>query len=181
MLTFEKIREIECAEKENKKLQKLPEDFLEKTREYLARREGMQKKMTADIMEIENAKNTIKRLFEMRERKIIDAVLLYVRSGIPAENLTPEESSLFLQTAEIFKKFREGFFSDMKKPIEKKEAAQLMFKVKKSLPKFIGPDMNAYELHENQIINIPKPLSDLLLKEGIIEEAEMHDNTKNAE
>ncbi|MBI5061349.1 MAG: DNA replication complex GINS family protein [Candidatus Aenigmarchaeota archaeon] len=180
MLTFDKIRDIERAEKENKKLQKLPEDLMEKIREYITRKESISKKMTSDIIEIENAKNTIKRLFETRERKIIEAVLLYVRSGIPPENLTSDEDRLFTSCSELFKKFREGIFDDLKKEGAVKKEGIKMYKVKKAMPKFIGPDMNAYELHENQVLNIPKPLSDLLIKEGIIEEI-ADDNTKNTE
>ena len=41
----------------------------------------------------------------------------------------------------------------------------------RTLPKFVGPDMNVYELKESQAIEegqIPKPLNDLLLKKGLL-------------
>ena len=49
---------------------------------------------------------------------------------------------------------------------------QHVYKVKKAIPAFVGPDMKTYEFQENDIIGLdilPKPLNDLLLKEGVIE------------
>ena len=63
MLTFEKIRELERVERENKKLQKLPDDLLDQLSEYMQRKERIREKTSADIIELENVKNTIKRFF----------------------------------------------------------------------------------------------------------------------
>jgi len=173
MLTFEKIRDLERAEKDSKKLQKLPDDFLEELREYLKKKESMKDKTTSDILEIENVKNTIKRLVEMREKKILDSVLLAVRSNMMPENLSKSEEAFFSQTVERLKFHRDRFFDELKngkKSTVQENPREVLYKVKKTLPHFVGPDMNIYNLEENQILAIPKPLSDLLLKEGVIEE-----------
>lgn len=171
MLTFEKIRDFERAEKDSKKLQKLPDDFLEQMREYLRKKELLKDKTTSDILEVENVKTTIKRLLEMRERKILDSVLLAVRSNISPENLTNEEEKIFFNFVQQLKDFRENFFDELKKEASIAER-EVLYRVKKTLPQFVGPDMNVYNLEENQTLAIPKPLSDLLLKEGVIEKVE---------
>ncbi len=166
MLTFEKIRDLERAERESKKLQKLPDNLAEELKEYLRKKEKTAD--SSDIIELENIKSTIKRFFEMREQKLMEAVLYSLRTGLPPENLTKEEEKAFRQLMETAKRFREGFFSGLQSPAEKKT----MYRVKKTLPTFVGPDMNQYTLKENDTLEedaLPKPLNDLLLKEGVIE------------
>ena len=167
MLTFDKIRDIERAEKESKKPQKLPENFLSDLRDYLKKKEQL--KSSADIHELENVRNIIRRFFESREKKLLEGALYTVRTGLQPENLTKEEQDLFYFLTDRIKNFRENFFSEIQK--DKK----LAYKVMKALPAFVGPDMKTYELKENEIIStdfLPKPLNDLLLKEGVIEQVE---------
>ncbi|MBI2233224.1 MAG: DNA replication complex GINS family protein [Candidatus Aenigmarchaeota archaeon] len=167
MLTFDKIRDIERAEKESKKPQKLPENFLSDLRDYLKKKEQL--KSSADVHELENVRNIIRRFFESREKKLLEGALYTVRTGLQPENLTKEEQDLFYFLTGRIKNFRENFFSEIQK--DKK----LAYKVMKALPAFVGPDMKTYELKENEIIStdfLPKPLNDLLLKEGVIETVE---------
>ncbi len=167
MLTFDKIRDIERAEKESKKLQKLPENFLSDLRDYLKKKEQL--KSSADIHELENVRNIIRRFFESREKKLLEGALYTVRTDLQPENLTKEEQNLFYFLTSHIKNFRENFFSEIQK--DKK----LAYKVMKAMPAFVGPDMKTYELKENEIIStdfLPKPLNDLLLKEGVIETVE---------
>ena len=81
--------------------------------------------------------------------------------------MTKSEETLFYRLTEEMKKYRESFFSEL----GRETAATPMYRVKKTLPTFVGPDMKTYSLKENDIINIPPPLDELLLKEGIIEKA----------
>lgn len=177
MLTFEKIRDIERAERENKEMQQLPQNFIEELKEYT-----QLKSKTPDSNELKNARETIKRIFEAREKKLLDLALYSVKTGLPPENLTKEEESAFGRLVEILKEKRQVFFEELKKEsglhIEEKAAQQckeFAFKVKKSLQPFVGPDLKIYELKENEIIDsmkLPKPLNDLLLKEGVLEQIE---------
>lgn len=166
MLTFEKIRELERSERENKKLQKLPDDVMDQLRDYLRRKERTKEKTAADLMELENVKNTIKRFFESREHKVLLSVLDTVRTGMPPEGLTKEEEKVFNEMVDVVKRFREQFFADLQKEVE---SSELLYKIKKTLPEFVGPDMKTYKLNENDIVALPKQLEELLLKEGVIE------------
>lgn len=167
MLTFDKIRDMERTEKQIKKLQKIPSDTVAQLRDYIKRKEKGEK-TSSDITELENIKATIKWLFELREGKILSAVLDTVRTGLPPENMTDQEEALFYRLTEELKKYREEFFSELGK--EEKTSIP-MYRVRKTLPAFVGPDMKTYLLKENDVINIPSPLDELLLKEGVIEKA----------
>ena len=178
MLTFEIIRELEREEKASKKPKKLPENLLEELREYIKRKERNAEKTASDMLELENVRNTIRRFFEMREKKIVDMALSTARTGLPPENLTNEEEKVFYDIAGAIKKQREAFFFEVNRepdkeqgeepPEEKKE--RVIYRVRSHLPEFVGPDMKTYRLVRGEIVNLPKPLNDLLLKEGILEE-----------
>lgn len=167
MLTFDKIRDMERMEKQSKKLQKLPDDMIGQLREYIKRKERINEKTSSDITELENIKTTIKRLFELREAKIISSSLDTVRTGLPPENMSKDEEALFYRLTDELKLYREQFFAELGKEVSQSS----MYRVRKTLPPFVGPDMKTYALKENDIINIPSPLEELLLKEGVIEKA----------
>ena len=203
MLTFDKIRELERNERDTKKLEKLPDDLKEQLREYLDRKENITEKTSAEILELENVKNTIRRFFDLRERKFANMALECVRTGLPPENLTKEEEKVFYDIVDLLKDYRERFFVELRKEkiimceqagipekptesaekpvceektIDEQEPKQYAYKIKKHIPGFVGPDMKTYEFKEDQTIEIdalPKPLNDLLLKKGVIEKVEI--------
>jgi len=200
MLTFDTIRELERTERDTKKLEKLPEDLLAQLQEYLRRKEDMKDKTSTEILEFDNVKNTIKRFFELRERKISNMALDCVKTGIPPENLTKKEEETFYKVVDVLKGHREEFFQDLQKESVEKETnlqakdnaaatknktepvtvtvepeKQYMYKIKKNMPAFVGSDMKTYELKEDETLGLdelPKPLNDLLRKEGVIEKIE---------
>ena len=173
MLTFDKIRDLERAERESKQLQRLPENMLDEIRQYLRKKEKM-KQSSSEIMEMENVKSTIKRFFELREKKVVESALYTVKTGLPVENITKDEEKLYYSLVEEMKRNREIFFREIQKePVIREK--KIFYKVRTSLPAFIGPDMNTYKMSENEIIEpetLPKPLNDFLLKKGIIEKTE---------
>jgi DNA replication initiation complex subunit (GINS family) len=173
MLTFEKIRELERMERDSKKLQKLPDDVIDQLRDYTHRKTQMTS-TSADIMEMENVKNTIRRFFEMREQKILSSVLDTVRTGLPPDNMTAHEEHVFYELVDVLKRYREGFFEELRKEPPKHEETHNapLYRVKKALPEFVGPDMKTYQLKENDVLTLPVELEEFLLKEGVVEKVE---------
>ena len=172
MLTFEKIRDMEREERNSKQLQKLPDDIIESLKDYLRRKEKIQD--SSSIVELENIKSTIARLFELRQRKILNSALHTAKTGIPPENMMKNEEKHFYDIVDIIKKFGDEFFIELEKNPIKKEKKE-SFIVKKDIPEIMGPDMQKYKFTKDEKIEIdklPKPLNDLLLKEGIIERVE---------
>jgi len=87
---------------------------------------------------------------------------------MPPENITKEEEKVFYELTDSLKRFRERFFEELQREAEKKP----VYRVKKSLPEFVGPDMKTYKLTENEILTLPTELEQLLLREGVIEKVE---------
>ncbi|MBI2972081.1 MAG: DNA replication complex GINS family protein [Candidatus Aenigmarchaeota archaeon] len=173
MLTFEKIRDIERAEREAKQLQRLPEQFFDELRDYIHKKGNAKDKTSIDVLELENVRNTIKRFLEARERKLVELALSTARGGLPPDNLTALEERYFTRIAGLLKAFRGEFFDEIGREPAQKAEKKTVFRVKKTLPAFVGPDMKTYELREGDVIELPKTLNDLLLKEGIIERTEV--------
>ncbi len=175
MLTYEIIRDLERAEKESKKLQKIPESVVEEINGYLKKKESIHEKTSSDIHELENVKHVITGFFECRTDKIIQLAAETVKTPLPVhpQNLTKEEDALFDRLVETLQGYRETFFTEIRKPeIIRKEAKATRYRVRKSMPEFMGPDMNVYKLNENDIVNLPEPLNEFLVKKGVIEPVE---------
>lgn len=172
MLTFEKIRDMEREEKTAKQLQKLPDDVIESLKDYLRKKEKIQD--STSLVELENIKSTITRLFELRQRKLVNSALHTAKTGIPPENMMRNEEKYFYDIVDIIKKFGEEFFIELQKnPVKKKKKE--FFLVKKDVPEIMGPDMQKYKFSKDEKLEpnaLPKPLNDLLLKEGVIERVE---------
>jgi DNA replication initiation complex subunit (GINS family) len=169
MLTFEKIRDLERAERSSQMLQKLPENILDEFRDYIKRKEQIQNKTDFDIHEIQNAKNTIKRILELREQKILNLALYSVRTGIPPDGLLKHEEIVFNNILNSLKKFREDFFNEIQNEKEEKKEIKDELVVIKTIPTIVGPDLKEYSLKEGEVVkDLPKSLNDLLLKKGII-------------
>ncbi len=172
MLTFEKIRELERLERESKDMVKLPDKFMDDVSEYLARKKG------TDDREFRNIESTLKRLFEHRENKLVELVLYAAKTGMPVANIASHENAAFESMLSVFSAYRrdvieriEGKRSVVEQKIEKKETKEY-FRVKRTLKSFVGPDLNIYQLKENDMLEkeaMPKVLRELLIKEGILE------------
>jgi len=168
MLTFEKIRDFERAERESRELQKLPESVISEINDYIKKKEAIQEKTSADIIEIENVKKIVRSFLDLREKKVVDMALYSARTQLPVGNLLPVEERTLAAIANEIKRHREELYHEMKKPAA---AEAVAYRIKKTMPEFVGPDMKIYKLNENDVVeNLPKPLNELLLKEGVIEE-----------
>lgn len=170
MITFESIRDLERAEREGKKLQRIPDGFIAELKDYTARKE----KLAApdDLMELQAVKGTIARLLEMRERKVVEGALITARTGLPPENLTAGETELFWAMVERLKRFREDFFG--KAPQAAAQAAQpeaaerKMWRVVRTMD-FVGPDLKEYKLQQGEEVELPADVVEILRKDGVIE------------
>jgi len=188
VLTFEKIRDIHRAEKESRKLEKLPDNIMKEAADYIERKQHIKEKTSTDVYELENIKNIIKDLFEIRERKILNLALYSVRTGLPVENLTKEEEKLFYSLVNILKTFREEFLDKLGNPVamvrmesngdiskkngsndksEKQKTKKRQIRVVQDIPEFVGTDLKSYSLKKNDIISLDEKIENLLIKRGL--------------
>ena len=169
-ITFETIRKVQRAEQKNAKLTKLPENFFERVADYLAtkRKISNKKEDRKTILEIRNTERLVEDIFNRRERKVINQALITVRTGIPPENLTPEEKGFFDKLVGLLKERRERLLHAIIKPshTSKKEKVQLLV-FKEDVPEFLGVDMRKYgPFKKGDIAKIPKENANILVASG---------------
>jgi DNA replication initiation complex subunit (GINS family) len=163
ILTFEKIRALQWKEKNEKKLQELPENFYEELQEYVEKSKQ------------DNAILVAKDLIDTRTRKIFESVINYFKTKEIPVNMTKEEKEMFYTVLEIFSKFRESLFKEFiyQKEEKKEEIKESGFViVTENLPCFVGPDLKIYDLKKNDKVFLPEDLKNLLIKYGYCKKIE---------
>ncbi|NIO19431.1 MAG: hypothetical protein GTN76_01450 [Candidatus Aenigmarchaeota archaeon] len=169
MLTDETIRRIFDEEKTAQGLTKLPEDFFEQVKTYLENKSKMIK-IEADKWALDSVKRRLHTIFERRERKILNSAPSFIDSGVPPENMTPEENKFFEQVIECIKTFEK----EREERFEEEEENLVLVTILEDVPKFVGINMKNYgPFKKGDMTTIPEPNADLLIKKGMAEKTEM--------
>jgi DNA replication factor GINS len=164
-ITFELIRRIQREEQRLQKLTKLPAGFYEGVKAYLDTKRSMDNRKTA--LELKNVERLVEDIFNRRERKILNMVLITARTGINPENLT-EEEKVFFDSLLVTVKARRGMISDLK---EEHEQMQTLVVFKEDVPEFMGADEKTYgPFKKGDIAKLPDENMQLMIEQGVAEE-----------
>lgn len=168
ILTYETIRRIHKDEELSIKLSKIPDDFFERTRDYIKNKEEAVKTDATAAQEFQNVKHRLRFIMEARERKILNMALYSVRTGLPPENLTPTERLFFeniLAALKNFKQLREDFL-DPKTGTPLKVVA-----FTEDVSAFVGEDMSSYgPFKKGDIASVPEKNAEILTNDKKAEE-----------
>lgn len=128
-ITFELIRDIQLREKNEPKLIKLPENFYEKVRAYLALKFKLARESDNPkfLLEAKSVKRMIEDIFYQRERKIISHAFVYIKTGLIPENLTEEEFEFFKNIVSLIRERRNKYIES----IENLDEEELLEEAKK--------------------------------------------------
>lgn len=165
MITYETLRKIERDERVEKKLAELPERFLIEALEYLKKKEAMAREK-GDRWELQTAKQRFQNIMQLRERKIMNFTLSFVRSGALPENMVPEERELFDAVVKMVKDFHDKREKAMTG--EKADFKTVAFL--QQLPQFVGIDMGYYgPYQQGDIATVPADNAMVLVEKGAAE------------
>jgi len=167
-ITFELIRRIQREEQRSPKLVKLPENFYRNINSYLQQKKILIEKEEKNVgVEIKNIERLIEDVYNRRERKILNLVLIFVRTNIKPENLIDEEKVLFDQLVELITHRRVEILSS----VFEFKSLQRTVVFKEGIPQFIGSDMKEYgPFKAGEEAVIPEENAKLLIEKGIAEE-----------
>ncbi len=169
MLTDETIRRIFEEEKNSPGLTKLPEDFFEQVKTYLQNKSKMVN-IEPDKWALDSVKRRLKKIFEGRERKILNSAPSFVDSGVPPENMTPEEGKFLERVAACIKEFH----NQREEEIEEGDEELVLVTILGDVPQFVGINMKNYgPFRKGDITTLPKPNADLLIKKELAERTEI--------
>jgi DNA replication initiation complex subunit (GINS family) len=197
-INYKSLRKIQEMEKKSPLLTDLTQNFYNDLSEFLKsleirlENEKSPQKTTLLKDEIQNISKIALNIYELREKKILLAAVSKVRGGNPdLKNLTDYEKNLFNDVLTSMRNTRGKILndkeknnekainnSDEEKPEEKEEIEEKkennnpIARVTQNIPEFIGTDKNKYTLRKDDVISLPKDMSEMLLKRGAIEKIE---------
>lgn len=188
-INYKTLRKIQQQEKTSPLLTKIDRNFYQKFSEYLknlqriAEKEGNSQKIKLFDDEIQNTKKIAFNIYELREKKIIQTALSKVRGGKPdLKNLLEIEKRLYDSLVEQIIATREEI---LEQKVEKKTDVRpvpetgkkkkipntnAIVRVTWDTPEFVGTNMKTYSLRKDDVLTLPKEMSDPLLKRGVIEQ-----------
>ena len=180
-MSYKDLRVIHQEEKKNPGLTEISPDFYKKAREYLEKLKQIlnneedehKKKLVED--ELKSATHILKKIYEIREKKIVLAALSKIRGGKPDVRLFLEnEKRLFdeiLRCLETYRKIMlEGKEEEQSLTEDQsREDEKIIALVKEDIPKFVGHDLKKYSLRRGDVISLPKELFDILGKKDVVE------------
>ncbi|MBN2330700.1 MAG: DNA replication complex GINS family protein [Candidatus Aenigmarchaeota archaeon] len=165
MITYETLRKIERDERVSNKLAQLPERFLFEVQDYLRKKEAMSREK-GDRWELQTAKQRFENIMQLRERKIINFTLSFVRSGAMPENMVPEEREMFDSIAKRVKEFQDK----REKAMTGEKASFKTVAFLQQLPQFVGIDMGYYgPYQQGDIATVPADNAMVLVEKGAAE------------
>jgi len=188
-INYKTLRKIQQQEKTFPLLTKIYRDFYQKFSEYLknlqriAEKEENSQKIKLFDDEIQNTKKIAFNVYELREKKIIQAALSKVRGGKPdLKNLLEIEKRLYDSIVKQIIVSREEILeqklekkTDVKSAPEtgkkeKKSNTNAIVRVTQDTPEFVGTNMKTYSLRKDDVLTLPKEMSEPLLKRGVVEQ-----------
>jgi DNA replication factor GINS len=162
MITQETLRKIEDEERQHSKLSKLPQDFLREVSDYLKKKEAVAGENGQD-WEYRAASQRFHSIQEMRERKVLNFTLSYVRSGAVPEDMTPEERELFDSVVRSIQEFQ----AKSKQVMAGEKTEMLAVAFLSNLPEFVGVDMAVYGPYKaGDIATVPADNAKVIAEKG---------------
>ncbi len=188
-ISYKALRKIQQQEKTLPLLTRIDQNFYKKFSEYLknlqriAENEENSQRIQLFNDEIQNTKNIALNIYELREKKIVQAALSRVRGGKPdLKNLLEIEKKLFDSLVEqIIVSRKELLEQKIEKKIktkstqvmgekEKKNNTNAIVQVTQDTPEFVGTDMKTYSLRKNDVLTLPEEMSVPLLERGVVKQ-----------
>lgn len=196
------LRELHRKERTSPSLQDVGKDFYREAEALLEElytrcedaKHGDIAKLSAMIAELENVKNTIRDIYELRERKILSDAMYSVKSGgaIEAENLTPEEEELLRSVSTALRESRGKLLAkilaektvrvprkeEQSQLVQKEErqeaAARITVRMLKDLPPIVGVDGRIYGGFKSEdVVSLPEPNARAFINQGAAEEIKL--------
>jgi len=192
-INYKTLRKIQQIEEKTSVLSDINPELYQKFSEYIEnlnlrlKNETNNQKKIILINEINNTKKIIENIYNQREKKILLAIMSKVRGGNPnLKNLIKSERILFDSIQKTVIKMRKQIFEKqiIKKSSEDennnkklknndhnfKKGKNKIYLLKENIPEFIGTDEKRYNLRKDDIITLPKKISELLIKRKVIKE-----------
>jgi len=178
-ISYRDLRVVHQTEKKSPSITEINPDFYKKAKEYV---EKLEKKMNSEgdehkrklvEDELRSAKQILKEIYEIREKKVVLAALSKIRGGKPDTRLfLDNERKLFDDILKCLESYRKIILEGKEKEeaiVQEKKEKRILALVKEDIPRFVGPDMKKYHLRKNDLISLSEELFNILERKGVVE------------
>ncbi|HDQ59580.1 MAG TPA: DNA replication complex GINS family protein [Candidatus Woesearchaeota archaeon] len=181
VISYEEIRKVQNAERDNTSLQKIDAEFFNKVREYIKSKkqsiednDAKENTFAQDMAEknrheLKNALKILNDFFVRRYRKLVSQAINNLSSKVhDTEVMLPEEEEFYTS---LIKKLKENIGNYMNK-VESEAEVELyksaeklkLIRVTDDVPAFIWKDQNTYGPYvKEDLVNLPEDIATLLV------------------
>jgi len=190
-INYKTLRRLQQGEQTSSGLTKINVNFYQELFSYIKtieqsvenEKNPLKLKLFAD--EAQNTKKIANSIYELREKKIVQAALATARGASPdLKNLLDIEKKLYSALVEQIAVSRKEIFEEptdrhLKKqlasppvvdPPKRDPNTNLIVRVLEDTPEFIGTDEKTYSLRKEDVLSLPSEMTEPLLKKGVIKQ-----------
>jgi DNA replication initiation complex subunit (GINS family) len=190
-ISYKTLRRLQQGEQTASVLTKINVNFYQdlsayiKTIEQSVEHETNPLKLKLFADEVQNTKKIANSIYELREKKIVQAALATARGAAPdLRNLLDIEKKLYTALVEQIAVSRKEIFEEPIDRLSKKQSASSpivdqpmrdpntnpIVRVLEDTPQFIGTDEKTYSLRKEDVISLPREMTEPLLKKGVVKQ-----------
>jgi DNA replication initiation complex subunit (GINS family) len=189
-INYKTLRRVQELERNSQLLTSIDAQFYQSLSEYITmlektvKNEKNPQKVKLFHDEIHHTKKLASSIYELREKKIVQAALSKVRGGKPdLKHLLDVEQKLYEALVTTIESSRKNIFKqkeeqnsnkgkkiEQNKEREKNSNTSPIVRVLEDLPDFVGTDMKTYSLKKEDVLTLEKEMSEPLLKRGVIQQ-----------
>jgi DNA replication factor GINS len=190
-ISYKTLRRLQQGEQTASVLTKINVNFYQdlsayiKTIEQSVEHETNPLKLKLFADEAQNTKKIANSIYELREKKIVQAALATARGAAPdLRNLLDIEKKLYSALVEQIAVSRKEIFEEPIDHLSKKQSASSpivdqpmkdpntnpIVRVLEDTPQFIGTDEKTYSLRKEDVISLPREMTEPLLKKGVVKQ-----------
>jgi DNA replication initiation complex subunit (GINS family) len=185
LISYEELRKIQNAERDNTALQEIDPAFFERVREYIKikkkiveenkNRDNTFSKQTLEksSQELRNIYKILEDICTRRYRKLVTQAVTNVTAKIHnTEKMLEDEEELYNKMVELLKQNKEAFIKTFEeKPAPEKlvkaEGINKLIRIKDEVQSFMWKDSKTYgPFIKEDIANLPIDVGEILIKQG---------------
>jgi DNA replication initiation complex subunit (GINS family) len=189
-ITYKTLRKLQQAEQTSGTFTKIDVDFYDRLSSYMrdlersVEQEKNPLKLKLFTDEMVNTKKIANSIYELREKKIVQAALATARGATPdLKNLLNIEQKLYTALVEQITASRKMIFEQQTRPSQPPMMQQTspekppvvannnpIVRVVEDTPEFIGTDEKTYLLRKDDVLTLPQEMTAPLLKKGVVKQ-----------
>jgi DNA replication factor GINS len=190
-ITYKMLRRLQQSEQTSSALTKINSNFYQDLSSYVKNIERSVEQETNKLKvklfsdEAENTRKIANSIYELREKKIVQAALATARGATPdLRNLLDIEKKLYIALVEQIAASRKEIFEEPTERHQKKQPTPQpvvdepkrdsntnpIVRVLEDTPEFIGTDEKTYSLRKEDVLSLPREMTEPLLKKGVVKQ-----------